>query len=181
MDMLERMSRTEFLGREFLTWLWFRSETQGGMFELDAAESVEVWIDDRVTLQSDADQAVETITCSGENSDLREARFALAENKKVTQARFRMAMGEDEWSFTLESSRLNVKSLKPPRVVQDVRDDPDGLFFERVRLMERAVSVLDALFLSFVSLRVSEAWSAREVPGMARWIREGTQARKRPE
>jgi hypothetical protein len=180
MDVLERMTQTEFLGREFLTWLWFKSEAQGGTFDLPDIGNVEIWIDDRVTLKSDADQAPETVVCSGENSDLREARFALAENKKVAQARFRMTIGEEEWSFSLESAGLNVKSMKPPKVVADVREDPDGLFFERFKLVELAVSALDALFLSFVNLRISDAWDTREVPAMANWIRKGTRSHPAP-
>ena len=34
MDLIEKMRRTDFLGPEFLTWLWFRTETQSGPFDL---------------------------------------------------------------------------------------------------------------------------------------------------
>ena len=179
MDLLERMARTEFLGREFLTWLWFKSEEQGGRFAVDSPGEVEIRMDDRVTLKSDAEESPETVACSGENSDLREARFAMAENKKVTQARFRMVVGEEEWSFSIESGSLNVKSMRPPRVSWDAREDPEGLFFERIKLLELALSVLDAVFLDFMQLRLSEAWEHREVPAMTRWIRDGLKSRQK--
>jgi hypothetical protein len=177
MDHAERMARWEFLGREFLTWLWFKSEEQGGTLDLGEMGEVEIGLDDRVTLRSDEDQTPETVTCLGESAGFREARFALTEEKKVTQARFRMTMGEDEWSFTLDSARLNFRSMRPPKVEQDTQEDPEGLFFERVGLVERAVSVLEALFLSFVKLRASGQWKDQEASAMATWIEEGMRGR----
>ncbi len=173
MDLWERMNHTEFMGREFLTWLWFKSEERDGMFPVAPIGEVGLWLDDRVTLKSDSDEAPETVVCSGENSDLKEARFALAEGKKITQARFRMEIAENEWSFTLESAALNVRSMRPPRVVVDTREDPEGLFFERVKLLELAISALDGIFFGFVKMRLSDEWEAKEVPAIARWIREG--------
>ncbi|MFC1892018.1 hypothetical protein ACFLZT_06460, partial [Thermodesulfobacteriota bacterium] len=86
MDTLEKIAETEVLGRDFLVWLWFQSDTNGGMIELGEGETAEIYFDGKITLQSEGVEALEKITCSGVNPRLREARFALSEDKKVTQS-----------------------------------------------------------------------------------------------
>jgi len=141
--------------------------------ELEGLGPVEIWLDNRVTLESQEEDRAETVSCAGQNSGLGEARFALARGKKVTKARFRMSLGEDEWSFGWEAGRLSFQSMRLPAGPTDLREDPDGVFFERVRLMERAMEVLDGLFSMFVSLRLSPHWNSLELPELARWVGQG--------
>jgi recombination associated protein RdgC len=173
MEVLERIRRTEFLGRDFLIWLWFKSETNEGRFDLGDLGSVELLFDGRVTLQSDGDTYAETITCSGENPPLREARFALTKSKKVTQAALRLIVGDNEWSFTLDSTWLNFKSLKTPTVAHDKKDDPDGLFYERIFLIEQPLRAIDTLFSAFTKTRTSPEWDTQELPALMEWINQG--------
>ena len=173
MEVLERVRRTEFLGKDFLIWLWFKSKTNEGRFDLGDLGTVELWFDGRVTLQSDGDKHAETITCSGQNPPLREARFALTKNKKVTQAALRLIVGDNEWSFTLDSTWLNFKYLKTPTVAHDKKDDPDGLFYERIFLIEQPLRAIDTLFLAFIKIRTSPEWDTQELPALMEWINQG--------
>jgi len=170
MSLAEKMADTEFLGREFLVWLWFRSETREGVFDLEDIGTVEIWLDGKMTLESEGEERGEKVICAGAAARLKEARFALTKNKKPTQATLRMLKGDDEWSFSLDSAWLNFSSLKTPKVVQDVREDPDGLFYERMFLIEQPIAVMDALFSRFVELRLSPEWDAEELPAMKDWI-----------
>lgn len=174
MDVLDRVRQTEFLGRDFLVWLWFKSETIDGQFDLGDTNA-EVWFDGKITLQSEHGEDIETIVCSGENAELREARFALTENKKITQALIKLIIGDDEWSFILDSTWMDFRSFKTPKVVQDKKDDPEGegFFYEKVLLTEQAVATVDAIFLNFIKLRLSSEWKASELPALMKWISEG--------
>ena len=172
MQVLERVRQTEFLGRDFLTWLWFKSETNNGRFDLEALGTAEVWFDGRVTLQPESDQDPEIITCIGANSRLSEARFALTKNKKVTQALVKLIMGDHEWTFALDSLWMNFKSLKSPKVLFDKEDDPDGLFYEKAFFMEQPIRAIDMIFASFIRLRTSPEWDAEELPALISWINE---------
>jgi len=176
MDLLEQLNKTEFLGREFLTWLWFKSETSDGKFDLGETGEAQLWFCDRVTLKSEGSQSVQTVTCCGENSDLREARYALAENKKVTQAKILLVVGDEEWTFSLDSTWLNFKSLKTPQIEQDTKEDPEGLFLEKVSLINKAVSIVETIFLSFIKLRTSQAWHSQDLPAISDWIKSGKAA-----
>ncbi|MBW1787624.1 MAG: hypothetical protein JRK53_13530 [Deltaproteobacteria bacterium] len=173
MQLLERVRKTEFLGREFLLWLWYTCETREGLFDLGDGGRLELWIDRKIVLQGESDRGVEKVACTGENPKLREARFALTEGKEITEAMIRLIIGDDEWSFILDAQWLNFKAFKPPKVAPDVEQDPDGLFYERYFLLEKAVTAMDALFGTFIKLRMSPEWEISELPEMTDWIREG--------
>ncbi len=170
MDIFELLHDKEFLGREFLTWLWFKSETQDGQFALADSKQVLLWFDDKVVLQSDGH---EIISCQGENSALIEARHALRDGKKVTQAKIKLIMGENDWSFSLDSAWLNFKSLKTPKVMLDTREDPEGLFYEKVFLLDTPISAIEQLFTQFLEIRISDKWDKTEVTAIRRWMQQG--------
>jgi len=173
MQLLEKARETEFLGNEFLVWLWFRSETDRGLFDLAEKGPAELWLDGKITLQSETERGVETITCAGETPNMREARFALAEDKRVIQAAIKLEIGDNRWSFILDSTWMNFKTFKSPGVMQDREEDPDGIFYEKMFLIEEAVSAMDEIYQSFIKLRVSPEWETEEHPALVKWISEG--------
>ena len=173
MQLLEKVRETEFLGNEFLVWLWFRSETGRGLFDLGDKGSAELWLDGKITLQSETERGMETITCASETPNMKEARFALAEDKKIIQAAIKLDIGDNQWSFVLDSTWMNFRTFKTPKVMQDKKDDPDGVFYEKMFLIEEAVSVMDKIYESFIKLRVSPEWETEEHPALIKWISEG--------
>jgi len=174
MQLLEKVKETEFLGNEFIVWLWFRSETDRGPFDLGEKGIAELWIGGKITLQSETERGVETITCAGETQNMKEARFALAEDKRIIQAAIKLETGGDnQWSFILDSTWMNFKTFKTPKVIQDREEDPNGIFYEKMFLIEEAVSVMDEIYQSFIKLRVSPEWKTEEHPALVKWISEG--------
>lgn len=173
MALLEKARKTEFLGRDFLMWLWFRSETGDGKFTVAEDDSFEIWFDSMVILQSESEERKEIIRCSGENSLLKEARFALAGNKKITQAMIKLIIEENEWSFVLDSSWLDFRTLKTPKVIQDNREDPEGLFYEKIYLVEQAVDAVNSVFEAYIRERLSPEWKSHTLPALNGWINEG--------
>ena len=172
MQILEKVKETETLGREFLAWLWFKTEADEGFFDLGEAGKAELWFDGRMTLQVESALGVETITCAGDQLHMREARFALSEKKDITQAKVRLTIGDNLWHFTLDSTWMNFKSFKTPKIMLDKKEDPDGIFYERIFLMEEAIAAMDIIFYSFVKLRVSPEWEKKERPALTKWIDE---------
>ena len=172
MLVLEKVRETESLGREFLGWLWFKTETDGGLFDLGEAGKAELWFDGRMTLQSERDLGVETITCTGGYPHMKEARFALFEKKEITQAMVKLSIGDNLWSFVLDATWMNFKSFKTPRVMQDKEEDPDGIFYEKMFLMQEAITAMDIIFSSFIRLRISPEWETKERPALVKWINE---------
>jgi hypothetical protein len=173
MQLIDKARTTRFLGQEFLVWLWYRSETGQGTFDLGESVTAHLWFERKMILESDGDGVAEKVTCAGENQRFREARFALTQNKTIREAMIRLAMGDSEWSFVMDATWMNYKSFKTPKVMQDRREDPDGLFFEKVALLYKALSAMDAIYAKFIRLRISPEWEASELPAILEWIREG--------
>ncbi len=169
MLLIERVKETEFLAREFLLWLWYISEVKGGTYKLSDGD-IELWVDKKIVLRHDDDEGTEKITCTGDNLHLKEARFALMEKKQVTESQLRLKVEENEYSFTLDSEWMNLKTLKTPKVKQDIKDDPEGIFYEKMFLIEQAISALDAVYEEFIELRLSPAWNDSVKPALLNWI-----------
>ena len=57
--------------------------------------------------------------------------------------------------------------------MQDRGEDPDGIFYEKMFLIEEAVSAMDEIYSSFIKLRLSPEWADQERPALVKWISEG--------
>jgi hypothetical protein len=68
MDFLDVLREKAFLGREFLTWLWFKSDQTGGRIEVPGKNVVEVLFLDRMTLDLSDVETPQTVTLKGEHS-----------------------------------------------------------------------------------------------------------------
>ena len=179
MDMVSLVQEKRFLGREFLTWLWFQSDSHLGVITPEGSQTVEIWIDNKITLESDDQENVEKVICHGENSEMLEAREALSQGKKVTQASFKLCMNDTEWHFTLDDCWLNFRGCKTPKVMLDKKEDPDGLFFEKAFLLQEVVRIVEQLFFQFVKIRISPEWMTEHLPAIQNWIQTGgTSARR---
>ncbi len=170
MDRLNLVQNKRFLGREFLTWLWFQSEKNLGVFSLKDEKNIELWIDNKIILESDDTENIERVSCHGENTEMYEARQALSQGKKVVQAAFKLSIDENEWRFTLDDCWLNFKTCKTPKIAYDKKEDPEGLFFEKTFLLQEAIRVVEELFLQFVKIRLCPDWPQKHLPFLQEWI-----------
>ena len=174
MDVLKTMEEKAFWGGEFLTWLWFLSETSGGAIPVENVGDVNLWIEEHLILEGADSCSRENILKSGDVASSAEAAAALSVGKKVKRARFGMTIGELQWSFTLDGATLDFKGMKIPHVEAEEEDSdaPEALVYLRMGMVRKAVETIDALLGTFARLRVSSDWEHETLPGMALWIRE---------
>ena len=158
------------LGQEFLTWLWYRSET-ANKFKTGKGEDFSVFMEQRIVVQGGEGELIETASVSGAMSELREARLGLTTGKKVTRALIRLEQEPETWQLTLKAEDFSIGSLKTPKVEGSVEkdDDPDAVFFEKVYLLEKGLSFIDALYREFLRLRLGAEWPA-EVKEVQAWM-----------
>lgn len=155
------------LGQEFLTWLWFRSET-GGSFKNDKGEEFTVSMEQRIVVQGGEGDMIETASVSGAMSELKEARLGLAMGKKVTRALLRFEADPDSWQVSLKAEDFSLGGFRTPKTEASGKDDdPDAAFFEKVFLLEKGLSFLDASYKAFLELRLSPKWrdEIKEIQG----------------
>ena len=172
MDILDKIEKTETIGKDFLVWLWFKSEMQREVFNLGNDLHAEIVMDGKMTLETDEVQ--DSITCSCTNPLMKEARFALIENKKITKAAIKLTINEeDEFFFRLDSRWMNFRMLKTPKIFQNLKDDPEGFFYEKIGLIEKAITIMDSVFMNFIKIRISPEWETEELPALIKWIKRG--------
>ncbi|OHE21885.1 MAG: hypothetical protein A2Z43_04760 [Syntrophobacterales bacterium RBG_19FT_COMBO_59_10] len=159
------------IGREFLTWLWFKSEERNGTVLIPGAGESEVIFVRRLVLESGDGEYAETVVCQGMHAGLKEGKEALRQGKKITAARLKVAHDKAEWEFTFKADRFHFQSMKLPAVGEDEDDqgDREGQILERICLIEKAAGLMDQLFQSFLALRLSEKWGAEQAR-MQRWL-----------
>ncbi len=169
---LERAARISLaLGQEFLTWLWFLSERDNGLFQTAAGEAFRLSVEQRVRVTGGEGEGRETAVCSGPMASLAEARTGLAAGKKVDSVRLRLEQDMSVWTLTLDAATLSPTSLKTPKVDMrlDEGEDPESRVLEKLFLLEKAMDFLDAVWARFVAVRLSPAWEA-EAREVSVWI-----------
>jgi hypothetical protein len=172
-DLLDLIEGKRFLGREFLTWLWFESELFEGTIEIPGEGSFGLWLEGQITLDG-AGQSQEQSKLRGAAPSMGpEAREALRQGKLPTSARVRLERGEQAYGFVLHAETLRLASVKIPAVLTEEGDE-DEPFYERMRLLEQLEALLGAVYGEFVALRLSPAWDAHVLPAMRAWMNEQT-------
>ncbi len=179
MDLLDLIEEKRFLGQEFLIWLWFRSETQGGNVELPGRGWVPVVFEKHMLLECGEGPECEKLVCRGLMTELKEARAALALGKRPEQARLKIGSEEQEYSFTLSAATLEFRSMKLPATAGADDDDRTGLegqILERIALIEEGIELMTNLYRLFLNLRISDAWNG-ELIRLREWISSGADQR----
>lgn len=143
-----------FLGREFLTWLWYQTEQGSGVFEHEGGQ-IGVVFDDYLAFVSDEEDAQETAVRKGHPARCVEAWTALLAGKKLSKARIQFAQGERSWSTLLKGDGLSASATKLPDPEVEAGDD---LVLARLTDLEDGFALLDAMFAEFLAFRLSDAW-----------------------
>ena len=160
------------LGQDFLTWLWYKSESTAGHFQDRKGRDFELFMEQRIQVQGGEGESLETATVSGALSELREARLGLATGKKVSRALARIQRDADTWQVSLKAEDFSANSLKTPKIdthSHEDGDDPDAVFLEKVYLIEECFALLDSLYAHFLGLRLGSRWED-EVRAMRVWL-----------
>jgi hypothetical protein len=155
-----------WLGREFLTWLLWKSDQGDPVAEHDG-EKVTVLYVGRVTLRGLHGDVVELLAKGTLAPYSLQVRRALSEGLLVHSARLRITAGERTWEASIDAEHLDIRSAKLPELLTEEEDDRVG---ERLDLTERLSAMLDAHLEAFLKVRASKAWSKVAVPELKEWM-----------
>ncbi|NLL82832.1 MAG: recombination-associated protein RdgC [Lentisphaerae bacterium] len=145
------------LGMDFLTWLWFFWESDGGVIRLSNGRQAGIMLEGPLTFFREGEGAHEALLRKGSPLDSREAGVALVCGKKLKRVKLVIAEGEQVMTATVDSE-FAFRGLKLPKVEQL---DAAGKFQERMIHIENYWSICFELYDRFLDLRVdTEAWAA---------------------
>jgi recombination associated protein RdgC len=172
-DLVELLYAYRFLGREFLAWLWFKSEAEAdGLIKVRDQEPVMVAVGDKMVLETGDGEYRETLVLQGSHSEHREARLGLQQGKLPEEMHLRLSRGQDEWQLNPKAATREIKGLKSKNAAGPQEDDEDqeAFFFDQMYQVEAVSMIIDGLFREFLQVRLSPAWEQEELPHWQDWL-----------
>ena len=108
MDIATAYSKYQFLGNDFLTWIWFLIETNQDISALSGRkEAIILMIGNSLMLENKlGDKSTEKITIKGDQAGLEEGTTALKKGAHVTQMNLIIKINEDEYRFTIKGGKF---------------------------------------------------------------------------
>lgn len=165
MDLVDKIEKRRFVGREFLVFLWFEIELCEGRIDVPGFGTCEIVLDGQITLVLDKEQSRLKGTVP---SSAPEAHEALRQGKLPIHAHVRVTRGDQEFAFLFNADTLGLSAIKIPAVV---KEEADEQFYERMYLIEDLEALFGSLYGRFLSLRLSSAWEETVAPAIRTWVR----------
>ena len=167
MDLVDLIEQRQFLGSEFLTWIWFKSNCYDGLLDVGELGRVEVTFDDQLSLEAYLAETQKSDLRGGAPADTIEAKIALRQGKRVAKTKLRIIFEGREWMLTFKGENLAMSGIKTPQVLTQEYDER---FYERMYLLDEMESIIGTLYEEFLSIRLSKKWAADFLPAIQRWI-----------
>jgi hypothetical protein len=161
-------SSRDFIGNEFLLWLWYYTDVESDTIKL--ADNSEVTLMLARTLNLECPRGVtghETISHDGPTR-LPEARRAIQSGKLPRKVGLTMVRHSEQYELTLHAETLAVSGAKMPP--PDEKSDARGKLDDRANQLRALIETLDLLYDAFGQKRFGKAWE-QELIGMQKWLK----------
>jgi hypothetical protein len=171
LDVAVAYNRYQFLGEEFLTWLWYVIEKDQDLIKNFDKDFVALEIGNRMVFENRRKESGERITIKGDGASLEEGILTLKKGALVTELNVVYKSVELTWQFTLKGESLNVSSLNIPNTgLPESDEDLEGFVLEKIFLYDKILKLLENIFIYFVKLRLSNRWQNKMIPEIKKWI-----------
>jgi hypothetical protein len=157
--------------RDFLTWLWYYSETEGGSLTHEKYGDFEIMIEGPLTLAFSSEEtkgSCETSIKKGNPLRSAEAKAALQVGKKLKKAKFIMARGQDIWRGSFDADKFAFSGIALPDGEEMERDSS---FLERINFLYVFYEVFQAYFKKYAETAMASNWMETEKK-MQQWVKE---------
>ena len=156
-----------FLGNEFLLWLWHHADAKDGEVKTKEAGEVAILFDRSLDLDC-------TYGATGKDSlrgtgptRMPEAKDALRTGKVPRKAFLTIHARGNQYDFNFNPEQFSLGSAKLPEVEE--AETPRVLFEERIALLRDLSKTLDAMYEAFLGVRASSGWES-QTGAMRKWI-----------
>lgn len=170
----EREQREDhaFLAREFLTWLVYHAEIDGGSFEGKKDLSpFTITFGGKVTLRTPAGLVTDMVLKGPSPVGSPDLRYALAGGLAVKEADLLLSQDDRVFHFGLAAEHFDLKRVKLPELLSEGEEERAD---ERLTLLAQLDAALKAAFAAFLEIRCKPAWGKQVVPAIRAWLDEGT-------
>lgn len=165
----------DFLGNEFLLWLWWRWDTQGDTIELPDASEVTGMFARTISLECPRGESGKGTISSADPTQLPEAAQAIRSGKLPRKAGLILVRHGEQYELTLQAETFAVSGAKVP-----IDEDAEGrgILEGRIESLRGLKQTLDLLFQAFCERRIGKRWSS-DLQAMRQWLKSkpGTRGR----
>ena len=162
----------DFLGNEFLLWLWHEADHRTGVIPISDSTTgqVTIFIDRSLDLDCAYGQTGRDALRGDGPSRMPEARDALRTGKLPRRAGLVLDAAGQQFTLNVSAESLAISGAKLP----DVEDaqTPRVVFEERIGLLRDLCGAIDGLYDTFLRARASSSWEG-QVSAIRKWIMEG--------
>jgi hypothetical protein len=170
----------DFLGNEFLLWLWWRWETQSDTIALPDKSEVTGMFAKTLSLQCPRDESgKETITAESPVR-LPEAAQAIRTGKLPRKAGLILVRHGVQYELTLQAETFTIGGARIR--IDDTEDAAEGrgILEDRIESVRGLHETVTFLFRAFCERRISKHWHGKELEQIRRWLKTDATRAKKP-
>ena len=159
-------SSRDWLGNEFMLWLWYWLDVQSDTLTLGDKSEATVMIARSLTLECPRGQTGADAFAHEGPARLPEARRAIQSGKLPRKCGLTVVRHDQQYEFTLHAETLAVGAAKLP-----AQEDATGraIVEGRVGQVRHLIETIDGLYSCFLSRRLGREW-ADDLGGMQGWL-----------
>jgi hypothetical protein len=163
----------DFLGNEFLLWLWYTLDTDDDTLTLADGSEVAVMLARSLVLECPRGQTGRQGITSDGPARLPEARRAIQAGKLPRKAGLTLVRHDHQYELTLQAETLAISGARLPAPEEA---EERGRLEERVTLLRHLLETLDLLYDAFGRVRLGEGWP-KELVKVQKWLQRDDRGR----
>lgn len=156
----------DFLGNEFLLWLWFQLDGDQDVIQLQDGTEVAVMLAKTLALECPRGMTGKESFTSEGPTRLPEARRAIQAGKLPRKVGLILVRHDTQYDLTLSAELLAISGARMP--APEATEERARLE-ERVEQMRHLIETVDLLYDVFVKHRTSDLWS-KELTRVQKWL-----------
>ncbi len=163
----------DFPGRDFLTWLWYKSESTNDGFKVDTGIPAYLTVEGPLTLiaVSEGKGAGETCLRKGLPTKSAEVKTALRIGKKLRKAKISLVK-QEPFTFSFDADKFAFSGLSLP---EGESMDEAERFDDRMDKIFAFTKMIEAMFIEYATIMTNEVEAKKLEQEINDWIekREG--------
>ncbi len=148
----------DFLGSEWLTWLWYAAEVESAEIAVAPGRAVAVFFEKTLELKCAFNLSGAISVRADDPAGLPESHVALAGGKRPVRAGLQIGCAGEAFGLTLRGDAMSCSGVRltPPNEASTPRD----VFEDRMQKLRELIEALDGLYGVFLRRRLSGKWPA---------------------
>jgi hypothetical protein len=160
-------SSRDFLGNEYLLWLWYQLDDESDTIALADGSQAALMLTRTLVLECPRGQTGRETINSDAPTRLPESRRALQSGKLPRKTGLTVSRHDQQYELTLSAESLAVSGARLP--APEATEERARLE-ERVTQLRHLLETLDLLYDAFAAKRASDAWN-KELARMQKWLK----------